>query len=77
MSRFLIAANLLAAAVMACPQHDLSSESLVKRADGVLDWAYDASYDWGKVNDGKLPPLGFTSSYVIFESYCILKFLTL
>lgn len=55
MSRFLIAANLLAAAVMACPQHDLSSESLIKRADGVMDWAYDASYDWGKVNDGKLP----------------------
>lgn len=52
MSAFVIAATLLSA-VMACPQHDLSSQSLMKRADGPADWAYDAAYNWGMINESK------------------------
>ncbi|KAF5868937.1 putative carbonic anhydrase protein [Botrytis fragariae] len=50
MSKFILAATLLSA-VMACPDHDLSSQSLMKRADGPADWAYDAAYNWGMINE--------------------------
>ncbi|KAG4028688.1 hypothetical protein MFRU_020g01270 [Monilinia fructicola] len=49
MVRLIVAATLLSA-VMACPDHDLSEGSLMKRAGGT-DWSYDTSYDWGKISD--------------------------
>ncbi|ESZ93650.1 hypothetical protein SBOR_5955 [Sclerotinia borealis F-4128] len=52
MSAFILTATLLSA-VLACPQHDLSSQSLMKRAGGTADWAYDAAYNWGMINESK------------------------
>ncbi|KAI9648684.1 hypothetical protein NHQ30_003322 [Ciborinia camelliae] len=49
MSAFFIAATLLSA-VMACPQHALPGESLMKRADAASNWAYDAAYNWGMID---------------------------
>ncbi|KAI9053890.1 hypothetical protein LZ554_002835 [Drepanopeziza brunnea f. sp. 'monogermtubi'] len=37
--------------VIACPQHDLNARGHInKRASGTQDWAYEASYNWGMLN---------------------------
>lgn len=48
----LLLAFVSVSAVLACPDHDfnLHPRSINKRADGTQDWAYDASYDWGRIN---------------------------
>ncbi len=40
--------------VLACPDHDFhkSGSPLQKRAEG-QDWAYEASYNWGMINESK------------------------
>lgn len=37
---------------IACPDHALHEDASQynKRATGGVDWAYDASYDWGRIN---------------------------
>ncbi|KAL2070439.1 hypothetical protein VTL71DRAFT_13465 [Oculimacula yallundae] len=39
--------------ILACPQHELAArgQSLNKRAEGAQDWAYEASYNWGMINE--------------------------
>ena len=38
---------------LACADHSSTDSALHKRAGGSSDWAYEASYNWGKISDGK------------------------
>jgi carbonic anhydrase len=43
--------------VTACPQHETSHQSNIfnKRAGGIQDWTYEASYNWGMINPSISP----------------------
>ncbi|KAI5451171.1 hypothetical protein NCC49_002047 [Naganishia albida] len=45
-------ATLFATLALACPEHDFHARSLQKRA-GIsnMTWAYEASYDWGRLSE--------------------------
>lgn len=52
----LAASALFLSKVIACPGHDYNaSDRLRRRAEpgGNTTWAYEASYDWGRLDDGK------------------------
>jgi carbonic anhydrase len=38
--------------ILACPEHNYHKKE--KRAEGTnITWAYEASYDWGRLSEGK------------------------
>ncbi|KAH6723314.1 alpha carbonic anhydrase [Leptodontidium sp. MPI-SDFR-AT-0119] len=53
MLSLLVVAAAFPSIIIACPQHDLASrgKGLNKRAGGDQDWAYEASYNWGMINE--------------------------
>jgi carbonic anhydrase len=45
-------ATFFATLALACPEHDFHSRALQKRAEGTnMTWAYEASYDWGRLSE--------------------------
>lgn len=45
-------ATFFATLALACPEHDFHTRSLQKRAEGTnMTWAYEASYDWGRLSE--------------------------
>jgi carbonic anhydrase len=51
-ARVALAIFSLASTIIACPDHEFhsSGSALQKRAAG-QDWAYEASYNWGMINE--------------------------
>lgn len=52
--RVVLAVFSLASTIIACPDYSSYEDgpALRKRAEGV-DWAYEASYNWGMLNESK------------------------
>jgi carbonic anhydrase len=52
--QLLFLACAFALGALSCPDHDFheSGSALQKRAEG-QDWAYEASYNWGMINESE------------------------
>jgi carbonic anhydrase len=46
---------------LACPDHNilLHENGIHKRAEGSQDWTYEASYNWGMINQSGIPNVDF------------------
>lgn len=67
-----LALALASSRVAACPEHGFPGPGqLNKRAGGELDWAYDASYNWGMLNESTHfhPPRVSSSSLTACAEY--------
>lgn len=51
MLHLLLTITSICAVASACADHD---GTLIKREGSARDWAYESSFDWGRVNPGML-----------------------